>query len=95
MERSIIHLYMPNGGEDGCIQLWYVDDDKWVEVRGKPYSLWQPYFEQTPFRELHDGVSGWCRAWLHADQIVNVFNFIEMPHHKKTFILCQQYLRFK
>jgi hypothetical protein len=67
--RREILLYMPHGGEDGVIQVWYPGDPKWIEFRGPPYSQWDPD-EASPMQQIHDALEGWHATVLHQDEIL-------------------------
>jgi hypothetical protein len=77
--RRVVHMYMPNGGEDGVILLWkgHAQNDprpvKWVEVRGRPYSEWG-VDETTPMSRLHDCMPGWHSCVLHQDAVLTLHN---------------------
>ena len=76
-KRRVVHMYMPNGGEDGCILIWkgHAQGDprpvKWVEARGRPYSEWE-VDENTPFQRLHDAMPGWHTCVLHQDAVLTL-----------------------
>lgn len=68
-----IHLYMPDGGEDGRIQAWYAGERSWVEFRGAPYSQWHTE-DGGMFQAVHDMMPGWHTTVLHQDEILTVLD---------------------
>lgn len=75
--KETIHLYMPDGGQDGVIQAWLGSwpEWRWVEFRGPPYAAWDPYATSN-FQCIHDALPGWHACVLHTDQVLDV-----LPKH--------------
>jgi len=74
MAKSV-HIWMPEQGELGVIQLWFSVkkgvQPKWVEVRGNPYSEWA-VDEDTPMFHLHSALEGWHATVLHQDARLDI-----------------------
>lgn len=68
-----LHLYMPDGGEMGCIQAWYSGESSWVEFRGLPYSQWGDE-DGGMFQTIHDMMEGWHTTVLHQDSILTLLD---------------------
>jgi hypothetical protein len=67
--RRELFLYMPNGGADGVIRVWYPGDRRWIEFRGPPYSQWEPD-GASPMQRIHDALEGRHATVLHQDEIL-------------------------
>jgi hypothetical protein len=73
-KRKAVHVFMPNGGEDGVILVWRGKPDtmeRWVECRGKPFSQWGVN-EDTAMSRVHDVMEGWHTTVLHQDQVLTL-----------------------
>lgn len=68
-KKNSILLYMPNGGEDGVIQAWYVGRHQWVEFRGPKYSKWHAG-SHSRMQEIHDAMEGWHTTVLHQNEVL-------------------------
>lgn len=72
---KVLHLFMPEQGEQGVIQLWLATRKgqrvKWVEARGRPYSQWDVN-EDTPMSRLHGCMEGWHTTVCHQDAILDL-----------------------
>lgn len=70
IDRDMIMLYMPQGGEAGVIQAWYQGQHSWVEFRGLPYSHWGENDEPSAFQIVHNSLLGMHCTVLHQDSIL-------------------------
>jgi len=72
VNKDIILLYMPEGGQAGLIQAWYQGDHAWVEFRGPAYTDWGVHNKPSPMEIIHDSLLGMHCTVLHQDQILAV-----------------------
>lgn len=70
VNKDIILLYMPEGGQAGLIQAWYQGDHAWVEFRGPAYTDWGPALPPSAFEQCHNRLLGMHCTVLHQDQIL-------------------------
>ena len=70
IDRNMILLYMPRGGQAGLIQAWYQGQHQWVEFRGPAFTDWDPAAPVSPFEIAHDTLLGMHCTVLHQDSIL-------------------------
>lgn len=71
-KQKTILMYMPNGGQDGQMNVWYQGDHSHVEFRGRPYTDWDSEFTDDWFQRSHDVLEGWHSCVLHTDQTLAI-----------------------
>ena len=71
-KQKMLLMYMPNGGQDGQMNVWYQGDRSHVEFRGRPYTEWDSEFTDDWFQRSHDVLEGWHSCVLHTDQTLAI-----------------------
>lgn len=71
-KQKMVLMHMPNGGQDGIMNVWFQGDRSHVEFRGRPYTEWDSAVSDDWFQRSHDILEGWHACVLHTDQTLAI-----------------------